>query len=293
MDAQADVAVLFPLLGPATDPGTDMRTLVDAGVYDIRRVAVGPRHSHGPGRHDGDACVLVLEGAAEFTVDGRPHTVAAGNLLWVKAEATRGFVAGDDGAVLLAIHLPRGHGDERHRGSDVGAEDRAVIAKVTAHHAEMSARLERLSAAVAQPGDGALLTSSLSALVEYLRREVLPHAAAEEETIYADARETAGGAALVDALVLEHQDLRSRAQALAELEDPGAVPGDGHPAPASQGDLRTRAATQAATVAALFHVHARKENEVVFPALVAAGRPLRPILARMERAFSLARGTTR
>ena len=286
--------MLFPLLAPATDPGTDMRTLVDAGVYDIRRVSVGPRQPHGPGRQDGDACVLVLDGSVVFTVDGRPHAVAAGELLWVKAEATRGFIGGDEGAVLLAIHLPSGRGHERQGRSDIGAEDQAVINKVTAHHAEMSAKLESLAAAVAQPGDVAPLASSLSSLLEYLRREVLPHAAAEEETFYADARDTAGGAALVDALVMEHEDLRARAQVLADIYDSGtaSVPGNGEGRLRTQGDARTRAAAQAAAIAALFHIHARKENEIVLPALVAAGRPLRPLLSHMEHAFSVARGTT-
>lgn len=288
---------MFPLLGPATDPGTDMRTLVDAGVYDIRRVSVGPRQGHGPGRQDGDACVLVLEGAVVFTVDGRPHAVTAGELLWVKAEATRGFIGGDEGAVLLAIHLPRGRGHGPQGRSDIGAEDQAVINTVTAHHAEMSAKLEMLAAAVAQPGDVAPWASSLSSLVEYLRREVLPHAAAEEETFYAEARDTAGGAALVDALVLEHEDLRSRAQVLAELAETcdsgtASIPGNGEVSIRAQGDARTRAAAQSAAMAGLFDIHARKENEIVLPALVAAGRPLRPLLSHMERAFSVARRTT-
>lgn len=285
---------MFPLLGPATDPGTDMRTLVDAGVYDIRRVSVGPRQPHGPGRQDGDACVLVLAGSVVFTVNGRPHAVAAGELIWVKAEATRGFIGGDEGAVLLAIHLPRGWGHERHGSSDIGAEDQAVINKVTAHHAEMSAKLENLAAAVAQAGGVAPLASSLSSLLEYLRREVLPHAAAEEDTFYADARDTAGGAALVDALLMEHEDLRARAQVLADIHDSGtaSVPGNGEVRLRKQGDARTRAAAQAAAIAALFHIHARKENEIVLPALVAAGRPLRPLLSHMEHAFSVARGTS-
>lgn len=294
MDAQTEVSVLFPLLAPATDPGTDMRPLVDAGVYDIRRVSVGPRQPHGPGRQDGDACVLVLDGSVVFTVDGRPHAVAAGELLWVKADATRGFIGGDEGAVLLAIHLPRGRGHDRQGRSDIGAEDQAVINKVTAHHAEMSAKLESLAAAVAQPGDVVPLASSLSSLLEYLRREVLPHAAAEEETFYADARDTAGGAALVDALVIEHEDLRARAHVLADIYDSGtaSVPGNGEGRLRTQGDARTRAAAQSAVIAALFHIHARKENEIVLPALVAAGRPLRPLLSHMEHAFSVARGTT-
>jgi len=295
METLPETAMWFSLRGLATDPGTNMRTLVDGGGYDIRRVAVGPRQSHGPERHDGDACVLVLEGAVEFTVDGRAHAVAAGDLLWVPADASRGFVAGDDGAVLLAVHLPRGRGNDRHGTTDMGAEDQAVIARVTAHHTEMSTKLDLLTAAVAGPADAGVLRSSLSSLVEYWSREVLPHAAAEEETIYAEAREAAGEATLVEALLMEHEDLRARAQALAALvgQPLAATPGVGDPAPASQWDLRSRASMQGAAAAALFHVHARKENEVVLPALVAAGRSLPPILARMEQAFAAAKSAVR
>lgn|GEM_PF-5470763 len=173
-----------------------------------------------------------------------PMIVATGLLqVWDDMGLTRWAVEGPFGHLvlvklgLIALAGTRGRAARR---SDIGAEDQAVIAKVTAHHAEMSARLERLTAAVAQPGDAALLTSPLSSLVEYLGREVLPHAAAEEETIYAEARETVGGAALVDALVMEHQDLRSRAQVLAEIADQGVapIPGDGHPAGAA--DLAIR-----------------------------------------------------
>lgn len=269
--------------------------MVDAGVYDIRRVAVGPRQSHGPGRHDGDACVLVLEGDVEFTVDDRRHALGAGDLLWVPAEASRGFVAGDDGALLLAIHLPRGRRSAPSGAPAGTAADQAVIARVTAHHAEMSAKLDLLTAAVAGSAEAVALNSSLSSLVEYWRREVLPHAAAEEATIYAEAREAVGGATLIDALLLEHGDLQVRAQGLAAfVEQPAAAtPRGGDSAPASLRDLQSRASMQAAAAAALFHVHARKENELVLPGLVAAGHALPPILERMERAFSTAKGAVR
>ncbi len=300
MGTQADTAVRFVLRGATPDPSVGMRSLVDAGVYDIRRVAVGPRQSHGPGRQDGDACVLVLEGDVEFTVDDQRHALGAADLLWVPAAASRGFVAGDDGALLLAIHLPRGRRSAPSGALAGTVADQAVIARVTAHHAEMSAKLDLLTAAVAGSAAAVALNSSLSALVEYWRREVLPHAAAEEATIYAEAREVAGGATLIDALLLEHGDLQARAQGLAAFveQSAAATPRGGDSAPAAVGqpggsadsprNLQSHASMQAAAAAALFHVHARKENELVLPALVAAGHALPPILERVERAFSAA-----
>jgi len=286
---QTDAAIRFELRGGATDPGPSARSLVDAGVYDIRRVAVGPGQSHGPGRHRGDACVLVLDGTVAFTVDDRSHALGAGDLLWVRAGASRGFVAGDHGALLLALHLPAASREAPPGASPGTAADEAVLAQVVAHHARMSARLDALTLGVAGAGEAAALRSALSSLVAFWRSEVLPHAAAEEATIYAEAREAAG--ALIRALVLEHADLRARAEALALLagQAVGTAAQDPDSTPASPPDLRSRAAMQAAAAAALFHVHARKENEIVLPALVAAGRPLPPILAAMERAFSAAK----
>lgn len=288
MEAPSDAAMRFPLGIPATDSVVDVTTLVDGGVYDIRRVAVGPHRSHGPGRHHGDACVCVVQGSVEFTVDGRAHALTAGDLLWVPADASRGFAAGGDGAALLAIHLPRGgHGDAAERPVPSEA-DQSVIDRVSAHHTQMSDQLDRLTDAVAASDDLATLRTALCRLVDYWRGEVVPHAAAEETTIYTEARGWAGAATLVEALVLEHQDLRARVRALQSmlLQPDG---GSDDPTAASAEEFRTRAAMQAAAAAALFQVHARKENEVVLPALVAAGRSLPPILARMEAAFASAK----
>ncbi len=286
MTQQVAAETRFALLDPAVEPAPGMRTLVRTGSYDIRRVSAGPGQAHGPGRHEGDACVLLLAGTVEFAVDGRAHRLAAGDLLWVPARALRGFVAGPEGAVLLAIHLPAGRGGRPPAASAAEGENPGVIAHVAAHHAQMSAELDDLASAVVQSADAAGLDAAIGALVGYLRREVLPHAAAEETTFYDEARTSAGAAALIDALVLEHRDLQTRVEALAALR----AAGNGGAVTVGTPDRRARAVLEAVTTAALFHLHARKENEVVLPVLATAGVPLAPILARMAEAFAAAAG---
>ncbi len=155
----------------------------------------------------------------------------------------------------------------------------------------MAARLQRLTGAVAQAADPAGLAETLAALLQYWRHEVLPHAAAEESTIYADAARLPQALPLVRSLEYEHQDLKQRGAALEGLRARAAAagtPGAGGP-PAGEPALGVAAAMEAAAATAVFHVHAAKENDFVLPLLAEAGRPLPEVLARMERAFQEAR----
>ncbi len=288
MASEMDAATRFALLGSETGPGPGILPLINGGVYDVRRVAVGPGQAHGPGRHPGDAVVVVLEGSVAFSVDGQTRELTFGDLLWVPAGTLRGFVAGAKGALLLAIHLPRGQ-----RAADaslLGAADQDVIARVTQHHAALADRLDQLTAAVVGCLDASSLDASLCALLEYWRQEIVPHAAAEETTFYAETRDAAAQAGLIEALEMEHQDLRARVRDLEDLltqgrQGTGTAREDGELSSA----LRARAALQAVAAAALFRLHARKENEIVLLTLVVAGVPLPPLLQRMEQAFLTAR----
>ncbi len=105
MSAEARRYALQPEDGSAE--GFAMNAVVDGHGYDIRRVVAGPAQRHGPGQYAGDACVVVLEGDVRFTVNDVEHALGVHDLLWVPAGARRGFVAGEQGVVLLAIHLPK------------------------------------------------------------------------------------------------------------------------------------------------------------------------------------------
>ncbi len=154
--------------------------------------------------------------------------------------------------------------------AETAAEAQAVITAVRTHHAAMADTLARRTEAVVAASDPKERAAALAALVAYWRGEVLVHAAAEESTIYAATVPLAP--ALVTALELEHRSLGTQVDAL-EAAAPG--PPAGLPV-----------ALAAAAALGVFRVHADKENDVVLPLLAEAGRPLRPLLGDMERAFA-------
>ena len=156
--------------------------------------------------------------------------------------------------------------------AETAAEAQAVITAVRMHHAAMADTLARRTEAVVAASDPKERAAALGALVAYWRGEVLVHAAAEESTIYAATAPLAP--ALVTALELEHRSLGTQVEALeaaaAAPEPPAGLP----------------VALVAAAALGVFRVHADKENDVVLPLLAEAGRPLRPLLGDMERAFA-------
>ena len=174
----------------------------------------------------------------------------------------------------------------------MNAQDEVVIQKIRRHHAAMVSHLERLTGAVAQAANLAELGQALTSLVGYWHHEIMPHAAAEESTIYAAATPLEAGRVLIQALEHEHQDLRRRAEALEALHAQARtalLTGTPAAAPAGGSNLFVQSTVEAAGAQAVFAVHADKENDYVLPTLVDAGRSLPEILARMEQAFGAAR----
>jgi uncharacterized protein (DUF2249 family) len=120
-----------------------------------------------------------------------------------------------------------------------------------AHHArlgeELASRADSVSAAVtARRPYGA----AVAGLIAYLAEEVLPHAAAEEKSVYPAAAAHADMAGMVGEMVAEHIMLSALSARLAAVTDPALAAGQ---------------AQQAAT---LFAAHAAKENDVLLPALL-------------------------
>ena len=99
---------------------------------------------------------------------------------------------------------------------------------------------------------GEVHTGALAAVVDHVFTTLLPHAEAEEATLYATAARI-GLEPLVDALTADHVLLHADARALRTDLSP------------------VRAAAVARSLARLFESHARKENDLVVPAL--AGNP--------------------
>jgi len=112
---------------------------------------------------------------------------------------------------------------------------------------EVAGRADAVSGAVAA---GQPYGAAVAGLVAYLAEEVLPHAAAEEKTIY-PAATRAGLTATVEEMIAEHLSLSALGARVATLDD------------------GKEAAEQAQQIAGLFTAHAAKENDVLLPALLA------------------------
>jgi uncharacterized protein (DUF2249 family) len=128
--------------------------------------------------------------------------------------------------------------------------DAAAAEAVVTHHAQMTGHLRALTDAVlADVSTGADTGSSQTRLVDYARGELLPHAAAEEGTIYATAANLTDLTILVDAMVREHVALAGVVESLESAKAPGDIA-------AAAGGLWT-----------LFDSHLAKENLQVVPRL--------------------------
>ncbi|HET9059063.1 MAG TPA: DUF2249 domain-containing protein [Acidimicrobiales bacterium] len=133
-----------------------------------------------------------------------------------------------------------------------------------AHHRSLTegvhARAAALHAAVANGGSYEVRVAEL---VTYLAQEVLPHALAEEQTIYPVAARDVDLVATVDAMTAEHQRL-------ADLSERLARAGEGQ-----------EALAVASTIEPLFAAHVDKENDLLLPRLRADGA-LVDLLAQMH-----------
>jgi uncharacterized protein (DUF2249 family) len=101
-------------------------------------------------------------------------------------------------------------------------------------------------------------------LVTYCERHVLPHAAAEEKTLYRAAADLPEASLLVSAMLAEHNTLVSTVNRVDAARTPGETA-------AAAGALR-----------ALFESHLDKENDLLLPALATAGVDLAKLLEGMH-----------
>jgi len=103
-------------------------------------------------------------------------------------------------------------------------------------------------------------------LLAYLAKEVLPHAMAEERTLYQAAAAKAELAETVESMIDEHRQLVSLTERLATARDASS------------------AAAEAEAIGALFASHVAKENSLILPPLAAdESVDLSGLLARMHR----------
>ena len=130
------------------------------------------------------------------------------------------------------------------------ADEQAAEA-IRAHHAELEGEFRRQVTNLEETvRRGEWHGERQKALLEFLEDELIPHALAEETTLYA-AADTGLSALLVRAMRDEHRNLVRRVEKLREATDAVTV------------------ATDAAATLALFESHLSKENDLIIPALVA------------------------
>ncbi|MBX6388324.1 MAG: hemerythrin domain-containing protein [Frankia sp.] len=140
---------------------------------------------------------------------------------------------------------------------DETARDEAARRAVVDHHAALVAGVtERAEAMVALVDTDYPIRAEQARrdLVAYLRREVLPHAQAEELALYPPAAALAEGHLLVAGLVEDHRALAALVDELASTRS------------------LVRAAAVARALAVLFVTHVARENDLVLPLLARGAR---------------------
>jgi uncharacterized protein (DUF2249 family) len=133
--------------------------------------------------------------------------------------------------------------------------DAKAAEAIEQHHARMAGalalRVESLSAA-ARARREEEIDEVRAGLVDWCRSELVPHALAEEETLYGAARARPEARLLVEALLAEHRVLVGLVDDLERASDP------------------VLAAELARALRILFESHLAKENDQLLPLLVAA-----------------------
>jgi uncharacterized protein (DUF2249 family)/iron-sulfur cluster repair protein YtfE (RIC family) len=133
-------------------------------------------------------------------------------------------------------------------------EDAEAAEAVERHHAEMAGALGALvdslrRAAVAADQAGASVARER--LVEWLERELVPHALAEEKAMYPAAQELPEGRLLVTGMLAEHKVITDLVRDIAAAPD------------------AVTATASAYALKVMFDSHLAKENDLVLPLLVA------------------------
>lgn len=164
----------------------------------------------------------------------------------------------------MLVPLPGGY----VKGDDMILTGTEAYEAMRTHHRLLSEQLSSRAAAVSEAvTTGRPHDAAAADLIAYLAEEILPHAVAEEETIYPAAAAARGDLAdTVSEMAAEHGTLSAAAETLAGLTD------------------GTAAAGQAMQIADLFAAHAAKENEMLLSALLANdATDLAALLAQMHR----------
>ena len=139
-----------------------------------------------------------------------------------------------------------------------------VIAAIARHHTALAAELAALADDVIAGARVGRFEAARTELVAWFATELMPHAHAEEAVLYAAGSRLEATRLLVAAMTAEHRALDLLVTDLESIHDAFAV------------------AVAAGSAHALFTVHLAKENDLLLPALDAAGIDLSAALAGMH-----------
>jgi iron-sulfur cluster repair protein YtfE (RIC family) len=137
----------------------------------------------------------------------------------------------------------------------------SALRAILDHHAALTHELDRrVEDALAAAHEGTDPDPARRALATFLADELLPHATAEEQTLYPAAAREPHAELLVRAMRDEHRALAEHAARLDTATDPTAL------------------AATAAAIQALFGVHVAKENQYLLPVLARGESDLAALL---------------
>ena len=140
-----------------------------------------------------------------------------------------------------------------------------TIEAIKSHHAQLSDEFARATLAVRDAVERlAPVGGARDDLLSFITAEVLPHAAAEEATLYGAGEAHASTALLVQGMIAEHRVIKRLTDELAAATTPAQTVG------------------AAAAVHAVFEAHLTKENDQLLPALVAEGVDIAAMLEGMH-----------
>lgn len=130
--------------------------------------------------------------------------------------------------------------------------DAEAAEKVEQHHAEMAGRLALLTGDVVRAARTDRAQIARRELLSWLRSDLVPHASAEEQTLYPAAAQVTEARLLVEAMLAEHALIHRLVADLEAAADP------------------VEAAAVARALETLFGSHLAKENDQLIPILVAS-----------------------
>lgn len=155
---------------------------------------------------------------------------------------------------------------EGHEPMPATLRNGTVDAAIRTHHARLASGLTERVATLFSALNGPFphLEAARTELTCYCEAELLPHARAEEDSLYHASAELPEGRLLVAAMLAEHAALRTLIDEVFTARSPGRLI-------AAAGALRS-----------LFDAHLAKENDLLIPALADAGVDLSQLVGHVH-----------